>query len=183
MDYAFCFQLAKECPRAIQMLRQCSGDVLRMLVTGGPPVRGGGGIAHASRSVRVSICERNCHQRPLTTLMMFGMPLALLRSQLISISVPQPRPRTSAPRRRCATPLPSSSRPRPRSLKSSLSRKPRASARSPRSVRLCRCALPSHRTLDSASSEAIPGKPRVKPGIWLADALFSDGLHRKRGRS
>ena len=69
------------------------------------------------------------------------------------------RPRTSAPRRRCATPLPSSSRPRPRSLKSSLSRKPRASARSPRSVRLSRCALPSNRTLDSASSEAIPGKP------------------------
>ena len=73
------------------MLRQCSDDVLRMAVTGGPPVRGGGGIAHASRSVRVSIPERNCHQRPLTTLMMFGMPLALLRSQLISISVPQPR--------------------------------------------------------------------------------------------
>ena len=59
----------------------------------------------------------------------------------------------------CATPLPSSSRPRPGSLKSSLRRKPRASARSPRSVRLCRCALPSNRTLDSASSEAIPGKP------------------------
>ena len=30
-------------------------------------------------------------QRHLTTLMMFGMPLALLHSQLISISVPQPR--------------------------------------------------------------------------------------------
>ena len=44
-------------------------------------------------------------------------------------------------------------------FESSLSRKPRASARSPRSVRLCRCALPSNRTLDSASSEAIPGKP------------------------
>src|SRR5258707_13790782 len=64
--------------------RQCGDDVLRMLVTGG------GGIAHASRSVRVSICDRNCHQRHLTTLMMFGMPLALLRSQLISMSVTQP---------------------------------------------------------------------------------------------
>ena len=31
---------------------------------------------------------RKYHQRPVTTL---GMPLALLRSQLISISVPQPR--------------------------------------------------------------------------------------------
>jgi hypothetical protein len=26
--------------------RQCGDDVLRMLVTGGPPVRGGGGIPH-----------------------------------------------------------------------------------------------------------------------------------------
>jgi len=25
-------------------MRQCGDDVLRMLVTGGPPVRGGGGI-------------------------------------------------------------------------------------------------------------------------------------------
>ena len=32
-------------PRAIQMLRQCSDDVLRMLVTGEPPVRGAGGIS------------------------------------------------------------------------------------------------------------------------------------------
>ena len=26
--------------------RQCGDDVLRMLVTGGPPVRGGGGMPH-----------------------------------------------------------------------------------------------------------------------------------------
>jgi hypothetical protein len=31
------------------------------------------------------------HQAPFTTLTPFGMPLALLRSELTSISVPQPR--------------------------------------------------------------------------------------------
>ena len=54
-------------------------------------------------------------------------------------------------------------------MKSSLSRKPRASARSPRSVGLSRCALPSNRTLDLASSEAIPGKPSriTEAGVGL----------------
>ena len=56
---------------------------------GQPPVRSGGGIADASG--RGSICERNRHRGLLTTLILFGMPLAFLRSQLISISVPQPR--------------------------------------------------------------------------------------------
>ena len=47
--------------------------------------------------------------------------------------------------------------------------KPRASARSPRSVGLSRCALPSNRTLDSASSEVIPGKPSriTEAGVGL----------------
>src|SRR5262245_1228713 len=34
-------------------MRQCGDDVLRMLVTGGPPVRGGGGMPH--RIVTISL--------------------------------------------------------------------------------------------------------------------------------
>ena len=33
--------------------RQCGDDVLRMFVTGGPPVRGGGGMPH--RMVAISV--------------------------------------------------------------------------------------------------------------------------------
>ena len=35
--------------------RRCGDDVLRMLVTRGPPVRGGGGMPH-----RISACRRKC---------------------------------------------------------------------------------------------------------------------------
>src|SRR6201999_4000868 len=35
--------------------RQCGDDVLRMLVTGGPPVRGGGGMPHRIMAISVSV--------------------------------------------------------------------------------------------------------------------------------
>src|SRR6476469_10929670 len=50
--------------------RQCGDDVLRMLVTGGPPVRGGGGMPHRImlNSRPVSCCARtepgNSETRP-----------------------------------------------------------------------------------------------------------------------
>src|SRR5258705_12795803 len=35
--------------------RQCGDDVLRILVTGGPPVRGGGGMPHRIRALSVPV--------------------------------------------------------------------------------------------------------------------------------
>jgi hypothetical protein len=41
-------------------LRQCGDDVLRMLVTGGPPVRGGGGMPQRiSASQCFAMCSRS----------------------------------------------------------------------------------------------------------------------------
>jgi len=43
--------------------RQCGDDVLRMLVTGGPPVRGGGGILQRIRVNTRSVPANSLHGR------------------------------------------------------------------------------------------------------------------------